>query len=67
MDSKCNSLKEKRKNSEHICMNEPKAALSYFPLGAGADALAKFKMKSRIPQDPFLAITYNLHASCLHS
>ena len=57
MDSKGNSSKKRRNNNEYICMNEPKATLNYCPLEAEADAFAKFKMKSHIPQDPFLAIT----------
>lgn len=57
VDSKCNSLKKKWKNDEHIWMNETEAALNYSLLGAEADALAKFKMKLHIPPGPFLAIT----------
>lgn len=49
--------KKKRKNNEHICMNERTATQNCSPLGTEADAVAKFKMKSHIPPDPFLAIT----------
>lgn len=36
-----------------MCMNEPKAALNYSPLGTEVDAVAKFKMKFRILLDHF--------------
>lgn len=38
-------------------MNEPKATLYSSPLGAEADALVKFRMKSHVPPAPFLVIT----------
>lgn len=48
---------EEKKNNEHACMNEPTATQNCSPLGAEADAMAKFKMKSYFPSRPRLAMT----------
>ena len=48
---------EEKKNNEHTCMNEPTATQNCSPLGAEADAMAKFKMKSYFPSRPRLAMT----------
>ena len=37
---------EEKRNNAHTYMNEPTAPQNCSPLGAEADAMAKFKMKS---------------------